>query len=81
MNAVKMRKFDEIEDALDEIDRQIPPENIPTEDRPVLARARALSKRLKEMQCKYQNYFHLLYNNANSSTRQANRVFKLELRI
>ena len=48
MNAVQKRKVEEIEDTLGEIDRQIPPENIPAEDRPVLARIRDLLKKLKE---------------------------------
>ena len=48
MNAVQKRKVDEIEEALGEIDRRVPPENIPAEDRPVLARIRDLLKKLKE---------------------------------
>ncbi len=45
--AMKKQDPDEIEDFLNEIDARIPPEKIPSADRPALVRARDLIKRLR----------------------------------
>ncbi len=44
---MKKRDPDVIEDNLDEIDARIKPNQIPPEDRPALARAREILKRLR----------------------------------